>query len=104
MYIIRRIIFTILWFMAAASASYDIILSLREQAPVTTPLGRVWYSLHPDSLNLMQAVVQRYIWPDLWDNGAVWLLQWPLWGVVLGIVFVSWIVRLAFSATTRRPS
>ena len=42
-----------------------------------TPLGQFWYSLDPGSLNLTQAVVERYIWPVLWDPVLITVLQWP---------------------------
>jgi hypothetical protein len=34
-------------------------------APIV--LGQLWYELNPSSLNLVQAVTQRYIHPFLWD-------------------------------------
>lgn len=39
--------------------------------------GEIWFALSPDTLNLMQAVVQRYISPALWDPTIVSLLQLP---------------------------
>ncbi|WP_158047434.1 hypothetical protein [Skermanella pratensis] len=39
--------------------------------------GELWYRLHPGSLNLMQAVVQRYLAPELWDPGLLTVLLWP---------------------------
>jgi hypothetical protein len=30
-------------------------------------LGELWFTLHSSSLNLMQAVIQRYVHPVLWD-------------------------------------
>ncbi len=41
------------------------------------PLGELWFKLHVGSLNLVQAVVERYIWPPLWDPGISSLLQLP---------------------------
>ncbi len=43
------------------------------------PLGRRWFEVHPASLNLVQALVQRYLHPLLWDPGIVFLLRWPAW-------------------------
>jgi hypothetical protein len=34
-------------------------------APIA--LGQLWFDISPSSLNLVQAVVQRYIHPFLWD-------------------------------------
>ncbi len=39
--------------------------------------GEIWFALSPDSLNLMQAVTQRYVSPGLWDPTIVALLKLP---------------------------
>lgn len=39
--------------------------------------GEIWFSLSPGSLNLMQAVTQRYVSPDLWDPTIVAVLKLP---------------------------
>ena len=60
-------------------------------APIA--LGQLWYQLNRSSLNLVQAVVQRYIHPFLWDPIIVSiLLSWAfvvlmVLGVLLLIVF-----------------
>ncbi len=41
------------------------------------PLGELWFRLNPGSLNLIQAVVERYIWPPLWDPAIASVLQLP---------------------------
>ncbi len=46
--------------------------------------GQVWHNIHGGSLNLMQAMVQRYIHPALWDHVIVPVLLWPA-GLVFGI-------------------
>lgn len=45
--------------------------------------GELWFTLDPVSLNLVQAVTQRYLHPALWDPVAIELLQWPAW-VIFG--------------------
>lgn len=50
-------------------------------------LGQVWFELDSGSLNLMQAVVQRYLHPWLWDPAFVQLLLWPAW-VVPGVLAI----------------
>jgi len=49
-------------------------------------LGEWWFSLHPDSLQLLQPAVERHLSPALWDPGIQTLLEWPLAieGLVLG--------------------
>ncbi|HLI10889.1 MAG TPA: hypothetical protein VKY65_04760 [Alphaproteobacteria bacterium] len=46
--------------------------------------GELWYDLDRDSLNLMQAVIQRYIAPALWDDVMRPLLLLPAW-LILGV-------------------
>ena len=50
--------------------------------------GAVWYQVHSDSLNLTQAITQRYILPVLWDPIAITILNWPLWLAILVVVLV----------------
>jgi hypothetical protein len=60
-------------------------------APIA--LGQLWYELNRSSLNLVQAVIQRYIHPFLWDSIIVTiLLSWAfavlmILGVLLLAVF-----------------
>ncbi|MFQ5954545.1 MAG: hypothetical protein ACE5JZ_05735 [Kiloniellales bacterium] len=42
-------------------------------------VGKLWHDLHVDSLNLAQAVIQRYLHPALWDPVIVWVLLLPAW-------------------------
>lgn len=55
--------------------------------------GELWFKLHPYSLNLSQAVTQRYLHPSLWDPVIITMLQWPAWsllgapGAILTILF-----------------
>ena len=42
-------------------------------------LGQLWFTLDSGSLNLTQAIVQRYLHPWLWDPALVQLLLWPAW-------------------------
>jgi hypothetical protein len=43
--------------------------------------GDFWYSLHPASLNLYQAVVERYVSPTLWDKVLAPMLLWDAFTV-----------------------
>jgi len=40
------------------------------------PLGQLWYSLDPGSLNLLQAVIERYVMVALWDPLLLTILTW----------------------------
>jgi hypothetical protein len=86
------------------------------------PLGALWYALDPASLNLVQAVIERYIWEPLWDPVLLAVLQWPAaptFGLLGVLLMVLGFVRLparkdkaddgkpakpAGGATTRPPS
>ena len=86
------------------------------------PLGALWYSLNPASLNLVQAVIERYIWEPLWDPVLLAVLQWPAapaFGLLGVLLMVLSFLRLparkdkagdekpakpAGGATTRPPS
>ena len=47
-------------------------------------LGTLWYQLDRSSLNLVQAVVERYVHPALWEDVIFPLLVWPAWAVLGG--------------------
>jgi hypothetical protein len=46
-------------------------------------LGSRWYGLSPGSLNLSQAIIERYVWPPLWNPGITTILLWPAWALPL---------------------
>lgn len=58
---------------------------------VTKAAGETWFALHTESLNLAQAVIQRYLHPTLWDSIVVPILQRPFWEAVL-LVFIALLV------------
>jgi hypothetical protein len=45
------------------------------------PLGAVLFRLDPGLLNLVQAVVQRYLLPMIWDDLLLPVLEAPAWVV-----------------------
>jgi len=59
----------------------DLVHALSVPGGVTfTSLGDVWGTASPASLNLVQAVVQRYVHPIVWDPVLVTLLLLPARG------------------------
>jgi hypothetical protein len=58
-------------------------------APIV--LGQLWYELNRSSLNLVQAVTQRYIHPFLWDPIIVTiLLSWAFAVLmILGVLLLA---------------
>jgi hypothetical protein len=63
--------------LALAAGLYDLSPAFEGEAPRLHGLGEIWFALSPGSLNLLQAVTQRYLWPPLWDPGMTWLLVQP---------------------------
>ena len=81
-------------------------IDTKHWAPIA--LGQLWFALDRSSLNLVQAVVQRYIHPFLWDPIIVTALLWWAFAVlmVLGLVILSLSGRPARARTaiSRRAS
>ena len=87
----RFIVSLIGWilFLAAIGVAIRSGLAMMEGAGFQwESLGQLWYEidrfLGTASLNLVQAVVQRYLFPEIWDPAIVWLLLQPAI-LVLGI-------------------
>lgn len=69
------------WLLLAAAmvaVGGDTLASLAAGSPELLSLGAFWFKLDPGSLNLAQAVIQRYVSPWLWDPAIQWLLQQPV--------------------------
>lgn len=43
--------------------------------------AELWFTLDVASLNLVQAVIQRFIHPYLWQPMLTGLLSWPVWSL-----------------------
>ncbi len=56
--------------------------------------GELWYDIQRSSLNILQAVIQRYLHPTIWDPVLTAVLRAPAW-LPLGIVGMgtSWLFR-----------
>lgn len=79
-------------------------IDTRQWAPI--PLGQLWFDLNRSSLNLVQAVVQRYIHPYLWDPIIITILLCWAFAVlmVLGLLILAISGRRARRRLSRRPS
>ncbi len=45
------------------------------EVPIT--FGELWYMLSPESPNFVQAIVQRYLHPAVWDQGLLYVVLAP---------------------------
>jgi hypothetical protein len=75
-------------------------IDTKQWAPIA--LGQLWYDLNRSSLNLVQAVVQRYIHPFLWDPILVTILLW--WAFAVMMVLGLLILALSHRAARRRAT
>jgi len=78
--------------LALMAAGAELVRSLEAGNWQPLALGYLWFSIDAGSLNLVQAVVQRYLHPVLWDPAIVWLLRWPAWlffGLIGGLLMLA---------------
>ncbi len=99
------LLFRLGWLLTAAAIlllvheGYNAVL---EDGYRLIPLGEIWFVLDrmlgTGTLNLTQAVVQRYLWPWIWEDGIQQLLLFPAWAVFL----VPGVVLAVIGAAGRR--
>ena len=65
--------------LAIGAVAHDVWRTASAGELVLTPFGEAWYRLSADSLNLVQAGIQRGVHPAIWDPGVVFFLQLPAW-------------------------
>ena len=82
--------------LALTAFIYELLIALNSGSYRVIAAGELWFRLNPSSLNLAQAVTQRYLHPDLWNPMIISILQWPAWsilgapGALLAILFGPW--------------
>ncbi len=88
--VVGRVVGWLLIVLAVAAAGHEGITSLDAGAYDKLAFGELWAKIDIASLNLVQAVIQRYVWPWLWDGVILNLLLLPAWAVlsVPGIIMV----------------
>ena len=91
--IVGRVIGWIALLLGAAVLVRDMLVWVDTKHWAPLALGQLWYDLNRSSLNLVQAVTQRYAHPFLWDPIIVSiLLSWAfailmVLGLLLLVVF-----------------
>jgi len=88
-----RVIFGVLFLVfAVALAGADGVLWMQTSVLEFRSLGALWYQLDSGSLEFSQAIIQRYLWPPLWEPGVTSILLLPAWvlpSVFSFLLFVS---------------
>jgi hypothetical protein len=98
--IVGRVIGWIVLLAGGAVLVRDLLvwIDTRHWAPIA--LGQLWYQLNRSSLNLVQAVVQRYILPFLWDPIILSILL--SWAFLVLMVLGALLLVVFRRHTTRR--
>ena len=98
--ILGRLIGWIVFLAGAAVLVRDFLVWVDTKTWAPIALGQLWYQLNRSSLNLAQAIIQRYIHPFLWDPIIVSiLLSWAF--VVLMVLGV--LLLIAFRRRNSAP-
>ena len=71
----------LLLLLAAAALGYEAMAALDSGTWRTRALGEIWFAIDVGSINLAQAVIQRYLWPFLWEPVITSVLLLPGWAV-----------------------
>ena len=82
-----------------AVAAWEFVTRDPEKGFALRPVGQMWYLIDKDSLGLFQVVVERYIWPPLWEHVFFNLLQLPS----IVIPLVPALVLMALCVLRGRP-
>ena len=105
---IGRLIGWIIFLAGVSVLARDVLVWVDTKHWSPIALGQLWYDLNRSSLNLVQAVVQRYIHPFLWDPIIVSILLCWAFAVlmVLGVLILALSGRRtrAGAQLKRRPS
>src|SRR3954454_8782796 len=105
---IGRLIGWLIFLAGWAVLARDVFVWIETKNWAPIALGQLWFDLNRSSLNLVQAVVQRYLHPFLWDPIIVTVLLWWAFAVlmVLGMLILALSGRRtrARTAVGRRPS
>ena len=81
---IGRVVGWVLICLALAALGYEVLLAAASETWRMIAAGELWYALDRNSLNLAQAITQRYLHPALWDPILQSALTWPAWSLLGG--------------------
>ena len=86
----------VLFAMGVLAVAIYVLLS---DADMSAPAGQLWTEIDASSLNLAEAIVDRYVapavfYPDVWYDAIVPLLGWPAWKAIVFLLAVSTILGL----------
>ncbi len=83
--VVGRLIGWILLFAGLVRLALDVKAWIANRIWDPMALGQLWYEINRSSLNLVQAVIQRYLSAQLWDRIIVNILLWWAFAVLIGL-------------------
>ena len=99
--ILGRLIGWIVFLAGAAVLVRDFLVWVDTKIWAPIALGQLWYQLNRSSLNLVQAVIQRYIHPFLWDPIIVSILL--CWAFAV-LMVLGLLILLVFGRRSREDT
>ncbi|MDZ7840313.1 MAG: hypothetical protein U5R46_05755 [Gammaproteobacteria bacterium] len=81
--------------IAAFTAAAAVLCLLTGSGDVE--LGTLWHGAAPESLNLTQAVTQRYLHPAAWTHGILPVLLMPAAGVFMVTSAIAMVLFVAIT-------
>jgi len=99
---IGRVLAWILLVLAAVVGGRDALIYFKTGSYAPTELGALWYQFDRASLNLVQAVIERYIHPILWQDVIFPFLVWPAWLVLGGLAVLLGLIAGMGNGKRRR--
>ena len=95
----------VLLLLAALVLVFAVVLLIGGTPIFSETGGEYWFKTDSESLNLAQAVTQRYLHPSVWDPFIVNILLWPVaggLGVVLAVFAVPGLLMVTLFRRRRR--
>lgn len=99
----RRLGCIVGWLFALATlavVAWEVLARDPEKGFQLRAAGEMWYRIDVGSLNLVQAVVERYLWPPLWDPVITSLLHLP--AIVIPLVPALVLMALCYLPIGRK--
>jgi hypothetical protein len=101
--VIGRIIGWLMLLAALAVLGRDLVVGYRTGVLAPVVVGQLWFDLDRASLNLVQAVIQRYLTPWLWDPVVTtFLFFWAAPTLAVPGLLLLWLCRRRRGARRRR--
>lgn len=87
--------------LVALAVTALMIVAVAAGEPLVQPMGALWFAVDPGSLNMLQVVIERYLWAPIWEYAVLPLLVVSAPRVAL-ISFVAGLALLLLARRARR--